>query len=91
MLGLNSASRLPRRYVVDNPDWLFGAIGEIGVDGDSILFDCPGDTDFHPHLNILEVFGALLLAKDFRVCVVSEFMRSTSQFYSSFNNSLVLL
>jgi hypothetical protein len=56
-------------YVLDHPEWLFGAIGEV-KDGDYIIFDCPGENEFHAHLRTMKVFAAMLVVKNFRTCGV---------------------
>lgn len=47
------------RYVLDHPEWLFDAIGEV-KDGDYIIFDCPGESEYHVHLKTMKVFAAMV-------------------------------
>jgi len=56
-------------HVLDHPEWLFGAIGEV-KDGDYIIFDCPGEIEYHAHLKTMKVFAAMLVVKNFRTCGV---------------------
>lgn len=55
--------------MLDHPEWLFGSIGEV-KDGDYILFDCPGEAEYHAHLKTMKVFAAMLVVKNFRTCGV---------------------
>ena len=64
---------------MEHPEWLFGAIGEVR-EGDYFIFDCPGEVEFHAHLNVLKVFAAMLVVKNFRTCVVRQFLFSSPMF-----------
>ncbi|ODN03151.1 GPN-loop GTPase 3 [Orchesella cincta] len=64
-----SGFELALGYILDNPDWLFGSIGEL-KDGDYILFDCPGESQYYIHSKSMKVFAAMLVVKSFRTCGV---------------------
>ncbi|CAL8129567.1 unnamed protein product [Orchesella dallaii] len=65
----NSGFELALGYIMENPEWLFGSIGDL-KDGDYILFDCPGESQYYIHSKSMKVFAAMLVVKSFRTCGV---------------------
>ncbi|OXA52565.1 GPN-loop GTPase 3 [Folsomia candida] len=80
--GTGAGFELTLTYVLDHPEWLFDAIGEV-KDGDYIIFDCPGESEYHVHLKTMKVFAAMLVVKNFRTCGV--FVRDSRSAINGYN------
>lgn len=68
-----------------NTDWLQEQLGD--VDGDYVLFDCPGQIELYTHMTVMRQFVELLQKRlNFQVCGVflldSQFMVDGAKFLS---------
>ncbi|KAA8491837.1 GPN-loop GTPase 3 [Porphyridium purpureum] len=69
-LGPNGALVWAMEYLVDNLDWLTDIIQEQLVEGDYVLFDCPGQIELYTHYNIMRRITNALVELGMRLCSV---------------------
>jgi len=66
-LGPNGALLYCMEYLTKHLDWLYEQLGE-GVDGDYLLFDCPGQIELYTHMEVMKTIVKQLESWNFRVC-----------------------
>ncbi|CAD6216419.1 GSCOCG00004577001-RA-CDS [Cotesia congregata] len=72
------------RYLVENSQWLADELGDI--DGDYIIFDCPGQLELYSHMSVIKKLIGMLESINFRLCGIflldSQFMVDSAKFLS---------
>ncbi|XP_072048035.1 GPN-loop GTPase 3-like [Amphiura filiformis] len=88
--GPNGGLVFCMEYFAQNFDWLHEQLGE--MDGDYILFDCPGQIELYSHLPVMRQLVDALQSWDFRICGVflidSQFLVDTPKFFSGMMSAL---
>lgn len=88
--GPNGGLVFCMEYMAQNFDWLHEQLGD--VDGDYIIFDCPGQIELYSHLPVMKQLVEALQSWDFRICGVfmidSQFLVDTPKFFSGILSAL---
>eukprot|EP00057_Strongylocentrotus_purpuratus_P032635 XP_788313.2 PREDICTED: GPN-loop GTPase 3 [Strongylocentrotus purpuratus] len=89
-LGPNGGLIYCMEYFAQNFDWLHEQLGDI--DGDYIIFDCPGQIELYTHIPVMRQLVEVLKSWDFRICGVflidAQFMVETAKFFSGMLSAL---
>ncbi|KAH0564570.1 GPN-loop GTPase 3 [Cotesia glomerata] len=82
--GPNGGLIFCMEYLVENSQWLADELGDI--DGDYIIFDCPGQLELYSHMSVIKKLIGMLEAINFRLCGIflldSQFMVDSAKFLS---------
>ncbi|KAK0179416.1 hypothetical protein PV327_005171 [Microctonus hyperodae] len=82
--GPNGGLIFCMEYLIQNRDWLEDQLGD--VDGDYVIFDCPGQIELYSHMEIMKELIEMFVKFNFRICGVflvdSQFMVDPSKFLS---------
>ncbi|CAG5095116.1 Similar to GPN3: GPN-loop GTPase 3 (Bos taurus) [Cotesia congregata] len=82
--GPNGGLIFCMEYLVENSQWLADELGDI--DGDYIIFDCPGQLELYSHMSVIKKLIGMLESINFRLCGIflldSQFMVDSAKFLS---------
>jgi len=75
-------------------EWLLEQLGE-DVDGDYLLFDCPGQIELYTHMNVMKLIVEALESWSFRVCAIytldAHFLTDATKFIAGAMSSLSVM
>ncbi|XP_014609929.1 PREDICTED: GPN-loop GTPase 3 [Polistes canadensis] len=82
--GPNGGLVFCMEYLIENSTWLQEKLDD--VDGDYVIFDCPGQIELYTHMKVMRQLIKMLQNMNFRICGVfimdSQFMIDGSKFLS---------
>lgn len=82
--GPNGGLVFCMEYLIENSTWLEEKLDD--VDGDYVIFDCPGQIELYTHMKVMRQLIRMLQNMNFRICGVfimdSQFMIDGSKFLS---------
>ncbi|XP_015180199.1 PREDICTED: GPN-loop GTPase 3 [Polistes dominula] len=82
--GPNGGLVFCMEYLIENSTWLEDKLDD--VDGDYVIFDCPGQIELYTHMKVMRQLIKMLQKMNFRICGVfimdSQFMIDGSKFLS---------
>lgn len=82
--GPNGGLVFCMEYLIENSTWLEEKLDD--VDGDYVIFDCPGQIELYTHMKVMRQLIKMLQNMNFRICGVfimdSQFMIDGSKFLS---------